>query len=184
MPLTLEKGDSVKLEKDPGEPALKVVTLGLGWDPVGASIDLDAWAILFKNGQAVDTVWFRNLSAPGVRHSGDNLTGEGDGDDETIAIDLTSVDADAIVVGVNSFLGQTFNRVANAYVRLLDTSNGGEELLRYPLGAKEETTGVLMAKLTIDGTAWRMTALGTFKDGRTVEDMKVPATAATAAIAA
>lgn len=180
MPLTLEKGDAVKLEKDPGEPALNHVVLGLGWDPAPGTgkVDLDASVILIKGGQVSDIVSFRNLRARGIEHTGDNRTGEGEGDDEQIKVTLSEVDADALVAVVLSYEGHTFDQVANAYCRLLD---GDEELLRYSLGAKESTTGVLMAKLVKDDSGvFKMTALGDFQNGRVAEDFQTAALAAVA----
>lgn len=180
--VSLRKQQTVSLVKA-GAPPLRVVRMGLGWDPVarGADIDLDASVIAFDvRGRDVEKVWYGNLQAfdGAVQHSGDNLTGEGDGDDEliTIALEALPASVEGLVFTVNSFRGQTFTEVASAYCRLLD--DRGTELVRYDLGAAEPRTGVLMAKLVRepDGT-WSMTALGEFHDGRSVRKLVDPARA-------
>jgi len=164
--------------------------MGLGWDAakpksgffsslIGggepASIDLDASCIAFdENGRVVDTVWFRQLTSRdgAIRHSGDNRTGDGDGDDETIIADLdrlpTSVSS--LVFTVNSFQGQTFNEVENAFCRLIDERTG-EEIASFTLADKGRHTGVIMAVLSRKSGSWSMTACGTRANGRTVQDM-------------
>ena len=181
--VSLRKQQTVSLVKT-GAPALRVVRMGLGWDPVrrGADVDLDASVIAFDvRGRDVEKVWYGNLRAYGdaILHSGDNLTGEGEGDDEliTIALDRLPTDVEALVFTVNSFRGQKFTELKTAYCRLLDDRGG--ELVRYDLGDAEARTGVVMAKLVRepDGT-WSMTALGEFHDGRNVKKMVEPARAA------
>ncbi|MGI8691419.1 MAG: TerD family protein, partial [Geodermatophilaceae bacterium] len=170
-----------------GAPALSTVAMGLGWDANtgGKAVDLDASCIAFNaGGKDVDKVWFTSKSGcnKSIRHSGDNLTGHGDGDDEVITVDLPRVPADvaALVFTVNSYSGQDFTNVRNAYARLLDTAVSPRvELVRYELSDSEPTTGVLMCALrrVADGS-WTMTALGEFAKGRTVRDMVKPARAA------
>lgn len=178
----LRKQETVSLVKT-GAPALRTVRMGLGWDPVrrGADVDLDASVIAFDvRGRDVEKVWYGNLRGFGdaVTHSGDNLTGEGDGDDEVITLHLDRLpqEVEALVFTVNSFRGQKFTELKTAYCRLLDDS--GTELVRYDLGDAEARTGVLMAKIVreADGT-WSMTALGQFFDGRNVKKMVDPARA-------
>ncbi len=180
--VSLRKQQTVSLVKT-GAPALRQVRMGLGWDPVrrGADIDLDASVIAFDvRGRDVEKIWYGNLRGFGdaVLHSGDNLTGEGDGDDELITIHLDRLpkEVEALVFTVNSFRGQTFAEVKNAYCRLLDDRGG--ELVRYDLDEAERHTGVLMAKLVREGDGtWSMTALGQFHDGRNVKKMVEPARA-------
>ena len=180
--VSLRKQETVSLVKT-GAPPLRVVKMGLGWDPVrrGADVDLDASVIAFDvRGKDVEKVWYGNLRGFGdaVLHSGDNLTGEGEGDDEliTIALDRLPKDVEGLVFTVNSFRGQKFTELKTAYCRLLDER--GAELVRFDLTETEPRTGALMAKLVreADGT-WSMTALGEFHDGRNVKKMVDPARA-------
>ncbi|WP_219413199.1 TerD family protein [Pseudonocardia nigra] len=174
--VSLTKRQTVSLTKG-GAPALRRVAMGLGWDPAagGRSIDLDASAILIDGrGRKTDAVWFMSKQALRglVAHSGDNVTGHGAGDDETITADLHALPADvtAIVFVVNSFRGQKFTEVASAYCRLLDLDSGAE-LVRFDLSDSEPRTGVVMSVLRRNGAAWEMTAIGEFHDGKTVRAM-------------
>jgi stress response protein SCP2 len=123
-------------------------------------------------------VWFMSKSAfrGALAHSGDNLTGHGEGDDETITVDLAALpaDAQAIVFVVNSFQGQRFTEVARAYCRLLDLETGAE-LVRFDLTDSKPHTGVVMSVLRRAGDAWTMTAIGEFRDGKTARAMYGPA---------
>ena len=180
--VSLKKGEKVSLVKT-GAPALTKVSMGLGWDPAPGrrNIDLDASVIAFDaDGRDVDKVWFMSKQGCGgaVRHSGDNLTGKGDGDDEVITVDLSQVPAQvrALVFTVNSFSGQKFSDVASSYCRLLD--DRGTELVRFDLVESPPSTGVVMCKLVrSDASTWEMTALGRFEDGKTVKAMVKPARA-------
>ena len=180
--VSLKKGEKVSLVKT-GAPALTKVAMGLGWDPAPGrrSIDLDASVIAFDgDGRDVDKVWFMSKQGCGgaVRHSGDNLPGKGDGDDEVITVDLSKVPAQvrALVFTVNSFSGQKFSDVSSSYCRLLDGS--GQELVRFDLVESPGATGVIMCKLVrSDASTWEMTALGRFADGKTVKAMVKPARA-------
>src|SRR3954447_22076905 len=133
MGVSLSKGQSVSLVKQDGG-GLRNVRMGLGWDAVrkkglfgsrAQSIDLDASALLFDaGGNLVDQVWFQQLtSADGsIQHTGDNRTGAGEGDDESIRVDLAAVPprVQTIVFTVNSFTGQDFSQIENAFCRLID----------------------------------------------------------------
>ena len=178
--VSLAKRQTVSLTKT-GAPPLRRVAMSLGWDPArgGRSIDLDASAIVIgSTGRQVDAVWFMSKSAfrGALAHSGDNLTGHGEGDDETITVDLAALpaDAQAIVFVVNSFQGQKFTEVARAYCRLLDLETGSE-LVRFDLTDSEPRTGVVMSVLRRAGDAWTMTAIGEFRDGKTARAMYGPA---------
>ena len=180
--VSLTKRQTVSLTKG-GAPALRRVAMGLGWDPAdsGRSIDLDASAVVIgAKGTKTDSVWFMSKSAcnGAIAHSGDNLTGEGEGDDETITVDLGALPADvqAVVFVVNSFRGQRFTEVRRAYCRLLDLDTGAE-LVRFDLTDSEPRTGVIMSVLRRSGPAWEMTAIGEFRDGKTVRAMYEPAEA-------
>jgi stress response protein SCP2 len=178
--VSLVKGSRVSLVKA-GAPALSAVTMGLGWDPAPGRkrIDLDASAIGFDAaGRKLAIVWFTHLSDFGgaLRHAGDNLTGQGEGDDEQIHVDLARMPAEvaAIVFTITSFGGQKFTEVARAFCRLVD-SRTNQELVRYDLSAAEPRSAVIMAALrrTASG-AWEMRAIGEFHDARTVKKLVDP----------
>ncbi|MFD4137863.1 MULTISPECIES: TerD family protein [unclassified Streptomyces] len=179
--VSLQKNQTVSLVKG-GRPLLSQVKMGLGWEPAfrGADIDLDASVIAYgPSRNHLDSCYFGKLSIlnGSIKHSGDNLTGEGAGDDEVIVVDLGRLPADAtgLVFTVNSFSGQKFTEVAKAYCRLLDATTG-EELVRFDLTGAEPQTGVMMAKLIKQFSGeWEMTALGDFVKSRTVRGMVKPA---------
>ncbi|MFF8807105.1 TerD family protein [Streptomyces omiyaensis] len=179
--VSLQKNQTVSLVKG-GRPLLSQVKMGLGWEPAyrGKDIDLDASVIAYgPQRNHLDSCYFGKLTILGgsVRHSGDNLTGEGAGDDEVITVDLGRLPADAtgLVFTVNSFSGQKFTEVAKAYCRLMDAATG-EELVRFDLTSAEPQTGVMMAKLIKQFSGeWEMTAMGEFVKSRTVRGMVKPA---------
>lgn len=183
--LSLAKKQTISLEKTAGTKLSKV-HLGLGWDPAkvgllaramggGGDIDLDASCLMLdSNKSPVEVVWFRELkSANGsVKHSGDNRTGDGDGDDETIYVDLNALPSNVqyLMFTVNSFTGVTFDKVENAYCRIVDSTTN-KEMARITLGEKGKHTGMLMAYLSRNGGDWTMTGLGAVASGRTVDDL-------------
>ncbi|MCX4525203.1 MULTISPECIES: TerD family protein [unclassified Streptomyces] len=179
--VNLQKNQTVSLVKG-GRPLLSQVKMGLGWEPAfgGRDIDLDASVIAYgPQRNHIDSCYFGKLSILGgaVKHSGDNLTGEGAGDDEVIVVDLGRLPAEAtgLVFTVNSFSGQKFTEVAKAYCRLIDAASG-EELVRFDLTGAEPQTGVMMAKLIKQFSGeWEMTAMGEFVKSRTVRGMVKPA---------
>ncbi|MDH2390343.1 TerD family protein [Streptomyces sp. HNM0663] len=179
--VSLQKNQTVSLVKG-GRPLLSQVKMGLGWEPAfrGKDIDLDASVIAYgPSRNHLDSCYFGKLSIlnGSVKHSGDNLTGEGAGDDEVIVVDLGRLPAEAtgLVFTVNSFSGQKFTEVAKAYCRLIDAMTG-EELVRFDLTNAEPQTGVMMAKLIRQFSGeWEMTALGQFVKSRTVRGMVKPA---------
>ncbi|MDX2976303.1 TerD family protein [Streptomyces microflavus] len=179
--VNLQKNQTVSLVKG-GAPLLSKVKMGLGWEPAfrGKDIDLDASVIAYgPNRNHLDSCYFGKLTIlnGAIKHSGDNLTGEGAGDDEVIVVDLGRIPAEAtgLVFTVNSFTGQKFNEVAKAYCRLIDAATG-EELVRFDLTGAEPQTGVMMAKLIKQFTGeWEMTAMGEFVKSRTVRGMVKPA---------
>ncbi|WP_104530782.1 TerD family protein [Wenjunlia vitaminophila] len=181
--VSLVKDQTVSLVKG-GRPMLSVVRMGLGWEPAyrGRSIDLDASVIAYDaRRKKVDTVWFMKLSALGgaLQHSGDNLTGEGAGDDEVITVDLGRIppEVSGLVFVVNSFSGQKFNQVAKAYCRLLD-GHDNSELVRFDLTNSEARTGVIMCKLIRQYSGeWQMTAVGQYVDAKTARGMVKPGAA-------
>lgn len=179
--VSLQKNQTVSLVKG-GKPLLSQVKMGLGWEPAfrGKDIDLDASVIAYgPNRNHLDSCYFGKLSIlnGAIKHSGDNLTGEGAGDDEVIVVDLGRIPAEAtgLVFTVNSFTGQKFTEVAKAYCRLIDATTG-EELVRFDLTGAEPQTGVMMAKLIKQFSGeWEMTAMGDFVKSRTVRGMVKPA---------
>ncbi|MER6287344.1 TerD family protein [Streptomyces sviceus] len=179
--VSLQKNQTVSLVKG-GRPLLSQVKMGLGWEPAyrGKDIDLDASVIAYgPQRNHIDSCYFGKLSIVGgaIKHSGDNLTGEGGGDDEVIVVDLGRLpqEVTGLVFTVNSFSGQKFTEVAKAYCRLIDAASG-EELVRFDLTNAEAQTGVMMAKLIKQFSGeWEMTAIGDFVKSRTVRGMVKPA---------
>ncbi|WP_329374024.1 TerD family protein [Streptomyces sp. NBC_01483] len=179
--VSLQKNQTVSLVKG-GRPLLSQVKMGLGWEPAfrGKDIDLDASVIAYgPQRNHIDSCYFGKLSIlnGAIKHSGDNLTGEGGGDDEVIVVDLGRLpqEATGLVFTVNSFSGQKFTEVAKAYCRLLDAATG-EELVRFDLTGAEAQTGVMMAKMIKQFSGeWEMTAMGDFVKSRTVRGMVKPA---------
>ncbi|MET7485826.1 TerD family protein [Streptomyces sp. NPDC005538] len=179
--VSLQKNQTVSLVKG-GRPLLSLVHMGLGWEPAfgGKDIDLDASVIAYgPQRNHIDSCYFGKLSIlnGAIKHSGDNLTGEGGGDDEVIVVDLGRIpqEVTGLVFTVNSFSGQKFTEVAKAYCRLLDAATG-EELVRFDLTNAEAQTGVMMAKLIKQFSGeWDMTGMGDFVKSRTVRGMVKPA---------
>ena len=190
MSISLSKGQTISLEKDGGGGLTKVF-MGCGWDPAQPEkkgflggifgggkvdeIDLDASVIMFDGEKTpIDVVWFQQLSSQdgSIEHGGDNLTGEGDGDDEIIYVNLAGMARNVkyLVFTVNSFRGQTFNEVDNAFARLVDDTTG-KEICRYELTEQGSHTGVIMASMEETSDGWKMTAHGIPADGRSVQDL-------------
>jgi tellurium resistance protein TerZ len=184
MTVSLSKGQTVSLKKADGG-TLTHVRMGLGWDAMkkkglfgglkSQSIDLDASAVLYDAGKnVVDQVWFRQLKSKdgAVLHSGDNLTGDGEGDDESITVHLDRLpgSVSTIVFLVNSFTGQNFSQIENAFCRLVDETNG-QEIARYDLTGSGTHTAQVMASVSRDGSGWSMTAIGAIANGRTFKDL-------------
>ena len=181
MAISLQKGQKVSLTKE--NAGLNRVVAGLGWDAVkkkggflgfgsgGPDIDCDASALLLRNGKLADNadiVYFGNLNhaSGAVRHMGDNLTGEGEGDDEQIVIELSRVPAqyDRIVIVVNIYdcvrRKQHFGMIRNAFIRLVDAANN-RELLKYDLsGDYQGQTAMLFGEVYRHNGEWKFGALG------------------------
>ncbi len=188
MTVNLDKGQKISLSKS-GGGELSVVRMGLGWQAaarkgflaklMAREIDLDASAVLFAGQEPVDVVFFQHLISDdgSVRHTGDNLVGGAGqgGDDEAILVDLARVPVhiDQIVFTVNSFTGQTFAEVQDAFCRLVDETTG-QELARYTLTGGGDYTAQIMSKVHRSGNGWQMTAIGEPSHGRTFKDV-VPA---------
>lgn len=193
--ISLQKGQTLSLSK--GDNGLKNVFMGLGWEPAKPSapqkkgflssliggggggrqraIDLDASVIVFDASKnIIDIVSYKKLHSNdrAIIHDGDNLTGDGDGDDEVINVNLEQLNPAAahLVFTVNSFSGQNFKDVEDAEARLVDKSNGNE-ICKFVLAEKGAHTCVIMASLAKGADGWEMTAHGIPGTGRTVEDM-------------
>ncbi|WP_338678239.1 TerD family protein [Streptomyces sp. SCSIO 30461] len=173
MGVSLSKGGNVSLTK--AAPNLTAVTVGLGWDvrtTTGTDFDLDASALLTnaegKVGLDGNFVFFNNLKSPdgSVEHTGDNLTGEGEGDDEQIKVNLASVPADVakIVFPVSIYDAesrqQSFGQVRNAFIRVVNQADG-VELARYDLSEDASTeTAMVFGELYRNGAEWKFRAIG------------------------
>lgn len=173
MGVSLSKGGNVSLSKE--APGLTAVVVGLGWDArstTGSDFDLDASAILCTSAGRVLSdahfVFFNNLTSPDatVEHTGDNLTGEGEGDDESIKVNLAIVPAevDKIVFPVSIYeaesRSQSFGQVRNAFIRIVNQT-GGTELARYDLTEDASTeTAMLFGELYRSGGEWKFRAVG------------------------
>ena len=179
MPINLPKGQKVSLTK--GNPGLKNVVVGLGWDvnqfDTGGDFDLDAAAFLLagtgKVSRAEDFVFYGNLSHPSgsVVHQGDNLTGIGDGDDEQIKVDLSKVpdNIEKIAFTVTIYEAeqrrQNFGQVNNAFIRIYNEDTG-EEMLRYDLGEDFSIeTAAVFGELYKNGSEWKFNAIGSGYQG-------------------
>ena len=185
MSVNLQKGQKISLDKEAGG-SLSKITMGLGWDSVKSkgffgfgskteAVDLDASCIMFdESNKAVDFVWFRQLKSRdgSIVHTGDNRTGAGDGDDEQINVDLTQVPANvkSLIFTVNSFTGQNFSQVENAYCRIINAGDG-KEVARFNLSVQGAHTAQIMAKLYRHDGQWKMHAIGENGSGRTFDDL-------------
>jgi tellurium resistance protein TerD len=173
MSVSLSKGGNVSLTKQ--APGLTAVLVGLGWDArttSGADFDLDASALLLNNSGKILSdahfVFFNNLTSPdgSVEHTGDNLTGEGEGDDEAIKVNLAAVPAevDRIVVTVSIYDAETrqqsFGQVRNAFIRVVNQADN-REITRYDLSEDASTeTAMIFGELYRSGDEWKFRAVG------------------------
>lgn len=184
MAITLEKGQRIDLTK--GKAGLTNILVGLGWDPVsqgggflgklfggggGADVDCDASVLMLKNDKFTenkDLIYFGNLKSKcgSVEHTGDNLTGEGDGDDEQVLVNLSKVpgNVNKLVFVVNIYdalrRNQHFGMIQNAYIRIVDRSNN-QELVKYNL--KDDYAGktsLIVGELYRQENEWKFAALG------------------------
>ncbi len=179
MPVNLQKGQKVSLTK--GNPGLKKVVVGLGWDvnvfDTGGDFDLDAAAFLLTDSGrgkgSEDFVFYGNLKHPSgsVQHMGDNLTGAGDGDDEQIKVDLSLVPGDVTKIAFTVTIyeadarRQNFGQVNNAFIRIYNEENG-EEMLRYDLGEDFSIeTAAVFGELYKNGDEWKFNAIGSGYQG-------------------
>ncbi|GAA1074923.1 MULTISPECIES: TerD family protein [Kitasatospora] len=172
MSVTLAKGGNVSLTK--AAPNLTQVQIGLGWDArstTGAPFDLDASALLCGGGRVLGDeyfVFYNNLRSPegSVEHQGDNLTGDGDGDDEVVQVnlDLVPVQVDKVVFAVSIYDAeariQNFGQVSNAYIRVVNLTDG-REIARYDLTEDASTeTAMIFGELYRYQGEWKFRAVG------------------------
>ncbi len=172
MAITLSKGGNISLSKT--DPSLTKLIIGLGWDTRatdGQDFDLDASAFLTnaagKTRGDSDFIFYNNLSTPdGVTHTGDNRTGEGDGDDEQIKVDLTKIPADVASVFMSVTIHdadarrQNFGQVRNAFARVVNEATN-VEVARYDLGEDFSTeTAVIFCEVYRNGAEWKFRAVG------------------------
>jgi tellurium resistance protein TerD len=171
--ISLSKGGNVSLSKE--APGLTAVLVGLGWDArttTGADFDLDASALMVGADSKIVSdqhfIFFNNLKSPdgSVEHTGDNLTGEGEGDDEVIKVNLDGVpqDVDKVVVTVSIYDAegrqQSFGQVRNAFIRVVNQADN-KEITRYDLSEDASTeTAMIFGELYRNGPEWKFRAVG------------------------
>ncbi|MBY0122704.1 TerD family protein [Bacillus sp. S/N-304-OC-R1] len=188
MAINLQKGQRVDLTK--GNPGLSRILVGLGWDPVqnrggggilgalfggggGANIDCDASVIMLAENDKIrsnsDVIYFGNLKSKdgSIQHTGDNLTGDGDGDDEQILIDLSRVPAQVhkLVFVVNIYdcvkRKQHFGMIQNAFIRIVNSANN-QEMIHYNLSDDYSgKTCLVVGEIYRHGADWKFAAVGT-----------------------
>lgn len=192
MAISLQKGQRISLEKEAGR-GLSQVIMGLGWGMKQTksrgflgfgggtrqeAVDLDASCLLFDaSGKLVDTVWFRQLESHcgSIRHSGDDRSGGGAAGAEneriTIALNQVPAQVQTLIFTVNSFSGEGFAGIPNAFCRLVDSA-GGSEIARFDLSLEGgHHTGLIMTKLYRHSGEWKMQAIGEQAEGRTFHDL-------------
>lgn len=182
MSVKLTKGQGVNLKKE--APNLKRVLIGLGWDPVksflGPAMDIDASVICIdENGHCESIVYYSDLEhrSGAIKHYGDNLTGDGDGDDEQIEIQLDKVPANigklAVIINIYSAYNrkQDFGKVNNCFVHASDLDSG-KELVRYDVdGNFDGKTGIFVADIYRHNGEWKFKAIGEGVKVRGINEM-------------
>jgi len=185
MAVSLVKGQRISLKKEGGD-GLRHIVMGLGWDAkkrggffgfggTQQEIDLDATCVFFDHeNNYVNVVYYGQLQSPdgSIKHTGDNRTGAGEGDDEQIIVDLTSVPATVktLMFVVNSYAGHTFSEIENSFCRVVDQSTG-KEIARYDLTCNGPHTALVMAKIYRHQGEWKMHAIGESAHGKTFADL-------------
>ena len=173
MAISLTKGGNVNLSKE--APGLTQMTIGLGWEPRatdGQDFDLDAIAFLLNDAGKVrndqDFIFFNNLKSSdgSIEHTGDNRTGEGDGDDEAIKVNLANVPSDVTKIAVCAIIyegqarNQNFGQVADAFIRVVN-DNGNTEIARYDLSEDSSTeTAMIFGEIYRHNGEWKFRAVG------------------------
>ncbi|WP_433742387.1 TerD family protein [Falsibacillus pallidus] len=172
--ISLSKGQRIDLTKT--NPGLTKVIIGLGWDTNkysgGHDFDLDACAFMCNADNKVENdnefIFYNNLKSPNgaVEHTGDNRTGEGEGDDERMNVDFSLLPPHVEKVGITVTIhdaearGQNFGQVSNAFVRVIDASSN-REILRYDLGEDFSIeTAVVVCELYKHAGEWKFNAIG------------------------
>ena len=178
MAVTLQKGGNVSLTKE--APGIQKLKIGLGWDPRvtdGTDFDLDASVFMIgADGKVVSDkhfIFYGNLNSPdgSVEHTGDNLTGDGEGDDEIVNVDLRSVPADvkklvfAVAIYEADPRGQNFGQVANAFMRVVN-QDGDKEIARYDLSEDYSVeTALIFGEVYRHNDDWKFKAIGSGFEG-------------------
>ena len=171
MAVSLSKGGNVSLTKE--APSMTECLVGLGWDDRatdGADFDLDASVFMLGDNDKVrsdaDFIFYNNLKGEGVEHAGDNRTGEGDGDDETVKVFFNTIPADvqklafAVTIHNAEANNQNFGQVSNAYMRVVDMSSN-KEIARFDLSEDYSTeTAMIFGELYRHGSDWKFRAVG------------------------
>lgn len=190
MAINLSKGQKIDLTK--GNKGLNNIMVGLGWDPVkskgflgmfkGSNMDLDASVFVLRGDRIEnrkDVIYFGNLKSKdgSIKHTGDNLTGDGNGDDEQILVSLKDIspDVNRLVFVINIFhcreRKQDFGMVQNAYIRVVDNSNG-TELVRYNLSEDYSgKTAMIIGEVYRNGSEWNFAAIGEGTSDTGINDM-------------
>lgn len=177
-PITLDLGKGAVLDLTKRNPGLTEVKVGAGWDVAqsGTDFDLDISAFLLSDAGKItsgnDVIFYNHMQMAGIQLSGDNRTGAGNGDDETINVDLSAIPAQyskiVFCVSIDQAVArrQTFGMVQNAYIRLMDAANGDKELCRFSLRDDYSTdTAVIFAELRRNNGDWDFATLGEGKQG-------------------
>lgn len=173
--LNLEKGQTVNLNQEAGK-VINKVNIGLGWDfNSNSRIDLDASAIVFDNSdQHIGQCYFneKDYNNGAIKSSGDNLTGEGDGDDETLTFDFSKLPETVkkIFVTITNYTEQPLSVVKNAFARAVDPETGNE-LVRFELNQFGANTALLMLELEKTAGGFTLKALGEAANGKTLADL-------------
>lgn len=178
MAISLSKGSNISLSKE--APGLNRVSVGLGWDARttdGADFDLDASALLLNESgkirSSADFIFYNQLKSPdgSVEHTGDNLTGDGDGDDELIHVTLGAIPADVqkivftVTIHDAQVRGQNFGQVSSAFIRVVNRDNH-QEIARYDLSEEASTsTAVIFGELYRYQGEWKFKAVGQGSSG-------------------
>ena len=190
--ISLKKNEGISLRKLNNENSLKSIAMGLGWEAIkkkqrtfwggtkevaSESVDLDASCLCFNaNKEHIESVWFRNLcsSDMAIKHSGDNRTGDGDGDDETISVNLSKLNPaiKTIVFTVNSFTGQSFEKISGITCNIYNIDNGKKSIGTYTENIAGTSTALVVCKCDKVGEEWEVTPIGKLGHGRTINDIQ------------
>lgn len=169
--LDITKGQKVDITKT--NPGLKKVGIGLGWDETQVKYDLDLFCFMLnaQGKECAPPVYFKNLDAPGIKHSGDNLTGKGDGDDELITIELAAVQTDCEKIAFymnifNAAPGDLLGKIPGAFSRAFNAENITETFCKYDLNEDYSSfNAVHIGDLYKHNGEWKFQAIGDGKNG-------------------